>query len=125
MDTRNMFTPSSQVFDCYTVGRVMLEGLRSQSDVEDEEDAWKWLRTPPRNTVLRVNTSQMSREEALYILDGLTLGLQYTCYEDTEVTFSNQLYFPLNPKFLAHNIGQVYCSYGKDIYQLIPIILNA
>ena len=72
MDTRNMFTPSSQVFDCNTVGRVMLEGLRSQSEVEEEEeDAWKWLRTPPRNTVLRVNTSQMSREEALDILDGL------------------------------------------------------
>ena len=66
-----MFTPSSQVFDCNTVGRVMLEGLRSQSEVEEEEDAWKWLRTPPRNTVLRVNTSQMSREEALDILDGL------------------------------------------------------
>jgi len=66
-----MFTPSSQVFDCDTVARVMLEGLRSQSEVVAEEDAWKWLRTPPRNTVLRVNTSQMSREEALDILDGL------------------------------------------------------
>ena len=66
-----MFTPSSQVFDCDTVGRVMLEGLKSQSEVEDEGDAWKWLRTPPRNTVLRVNTSQMSKEEALDIIDGL------------------------------------------------------
>ena len=48
MGSRNMFTPSSQVFDCDTVGRVMLEGLRSQSEVEAEEDACKGGDAKPR-----------------------------------------------------------------------------
>ena len=67
----DVLDPSSPVFDCLDVAKVVLDGLRKQGDVEEDGDIWKWLRTPPRNTVLRVNTSQMSREEAIQILEGL------------------------------------------------------
>ena len=63
--------PSSPVFNCTEVAGVLLEGLKRQGEVKEEKDIWKWLRTPPRNTVLRVNTSQISREEAIQILRGL------------------------------------------------------
>ena len=66
-----VFDPSSPVFGCLDVAGVMLEGLRRQGEVDDEKDIWRWLRTPPRNTVLRVNTSRISREEAIQILAGL------------------------------------------------------
>ena len=71
MEIENEFETSSAVFDCPGVARVVLEELRRQSDFEEDTKVWKWLRTPPRNTVLRVNTSQMTRTEAIQILEGL------------------------------------------------------
>ena len=71
MEIENEFETSSAVFDCPDVARVVLEELRRQGDVGEDTKVWKWLRTPPRNTVLRVNTSQMTRTEAIQILEGL------------------------------------------------------
>ena len=58
MEMEEVLDPSSPVFNCTEVAGVLLEGLKRQGEVKEEKDIWKWLRTPPRNTVLRVKHNE-------------------------------------------------------------------
>ena len=55
---------SSPVFSCKETRERFLASLRTRGDVEEQE-TWDWLRTPPRDTIVRVNLNVMSREEAI------------------------------------------------------------
>jgi len=60
----NIQSALDAVFKDFEVSERFLSFLRKYGCLTDEE-AWKWLRTPPRNTIVRVNTLKTTTKEAL------------------------------------------------------------